>query len=80
MIQERVKVRDFRIFSKLELTWEHKIWVFFFFCFFVFLFDVEIQLAVDVAGKFIFYYSVGHIRFFHLRDNGRDQIDMTLKN
>ena len=32
------------------------------------------QLIVDVAQKIIFYYSVWHIRFFHLWDNGGDQL------
>ena len=73
----RERERDFRIFSKLELTWEHKIWVFIFIYFYLMW---RYSLAVNVVGKFIFYYSVGHIRFFHLRDNGRNQIDTTLKS
>ena len=36
------------------------------------------HLAIE-CRKIIFYYSVLYIRFFHPRDNNRDQINMTLK-
>ena len=38
------------------------------------------QLIVDVAQKIIFYYSIWHIKIFHLWNNGGNQINMTLKD
>ena len=47
------------------------------FLFLFFKFDIVVQLLAYVAWKMILYYSIWHISFFHLKDNGRYQIDQT---
>ena len=74
--REKEKIRDFiiLIFPKLDLRCEQKIW-FFFFNNLIWQYNWQLMWH----EKLFFVIPFDTLDFFHPRNNGKDQIDMTLK-